>query len=153
MIEIRLRTLRKDDHALVYKSWIGAAWDHWRHQTEGCDKCGKRFTYVGKDAFHDGMHARITRLLGSSQCFAVTTPGKEDSDYMIGFLVRHRRLPVLHMLYVVGGWRRMGAAAASLGRAFPRWPDEGIAYTQDTRTMPHVRKKWNAQFNPFLLEG
>ena len=149
-VDISLRPLRPADEPLVFDAWIRCAWDHWRRQTERCPSCGGRFTYVGKDAFCDGMHARISRLLGGAQ--AITTPGKEESDYMIGFICRDPGLPVLHFLYVVEGWRSMGVATEVMRRVFNS-PEVEVAYTQDSPAMPRMRKRWGCKFNPFLAEG
>ena len=148
MVDIRLRPLTEEDHPLVYDAWIKQAWKRWRQQTTQCSRCGGRFTFIGKDAFCDGMHARITRLLRSSAGFAITTPGKEGSPYMVD-----ATLPVVHMLYVAERWRKMGAATGAMRVAFPRFGEEEMAYTQDTLMAPILRRKWGARYNPFLVEG
>jgi len=151
-VDIRLRPLREDDYPLVYDSWIRCAWNQWQYQTSRCERCAARFTFVGKDAFCDGMHARISRLLAQCGGSAITTPGKEGSPYMVGLLVRDPGLPVLHFLYVLDAWRGMGTATRAMELAFPGFPEAEMAYTQDSQAMPVLRKKWNAKFNPFLLE-
>jgi len=158
--DVTLRPLELADAPMVYKTWLGVAWDDWRGKTDGCRNCNRRFSYVGKDAFMDGMHARVTRLLSRSTCWAICPASAQaGSDYMIGFLVRDPYEPVLHFVYVIKGggkgsaqWRGLGIATAAMRAAFPRWPEEPITFTQDTAAMRAIKAKWKAQYNPFLVE-
>jgi hypothetical protein len=141
-VEVRLRPLMAEDMALVYRSWIGTAEKM---------RMGSRGAPVAKSALTNGVHARISRLVARDTGLAIV-PRETPASYMLGFVCADPERRALHMLYVMGKWRRLGIATDVLRQVFDGWPDVPIVFTQDTPAMGHLRKKWNASYNPYLCE-
>jgi len=154
-----VRPLVEADLPLVYKSWIGVAWEQQCWQT-------KRIGLgVGRDDFSAGIHARIDRLVergrGLVACPLMPDSAgdlRADPGTICGYLVGEGEpLPVLHMVYVRDDYRTKAGrpwhvATSLLRAAFPSWPEGRIWYSQHTAAMRHLALKWNATFNPFLAE-
>lgn len=151
---VQVRPLRADDMPLVYKSWIGVAWNQ---HSSWAERVGLG---IGKDDFCAGMHSRIDRLVARGLGLVANpiTKGRVDEGTICGYLVGEQVAPILHMVYVRDGYRTKPrqppwhVATNLLRAAFPAWPKQGIWYSQHTAAMRHLAAKWNATYNPFLVE-
>jgi GNAT superfamily N-acetyltransferase len=95
----------------------------------------------------------IEAALQRGACIVACNP--EMDNHVYGYCVGELRdgLQLLHMVYVRNTFRRFGLGSEMMARMFPRFKEEPIIHTHETRAARHFRRRWNMKLNPYLLGG
>ncbi len=143
--EARIRPQQPTDRPFLRSSWISVCWDQERWLgSKGC-------SWTERPTWRAGMERRVDRLLSSCLVLVLEPVDEtEDTEQIMGYVVRETERPVVHMLLTKRWCRGWGGGRALYRAAVPN--GESMSYTQRTAAGARLAAHWGLKYNPFSLE-
>lgn len=144
-----LRSMRKEDEAFVYSTWLKAIYYGNRWKTGFLEDSNDPpreapvdvYGAIDKQAFFSAYHAFLGRLFAKPTICVLICCLKEDQDVILGYSVTEPG--VLHFVFVKEPWRRLGIARDLI-------PANTKVFTHLTKLGWMLRRRdW--KFNPFAV--
>lgn len=90
----------------------------------------------------------VATLLARGSCLVACNPA--DHAHVYGYAVTE--LPdVLHFVYVRNTFRRFGIGSLLCASLLPSFKQQTTFCTHNTRALPHLRRPWRLEFNPYKV--